>query len=143
MSNNNSILSHSSRDWPEDALSDPDNGAYSCQCMACGQNFTGHKRRVCCKDCDTKITTEHNRRAELLEKAGISSKDWVLMSVPEIANMHKSNMERGMMVHDLNMFRQDLTASLREIWNWTAIKTTPWAKNAKELLDISEKIDKR
>lgn len=40
------------QDWPEDA--GHENGAYSCKCAACFQEFTGHKRRVVCKECATR-----------------------------------------------------------------------------------------
>ena len=39
------------RDFPEDAVQDPDNGAYRNTCYRCGWSFTGNKRRVFCKDC--------------------------------------------------------------------------------------------
>ncbi len=32
-------------DWPEDF------GLYSCHCVECEKEFTGHKRRVVCKAC--------------------------------------------------------------------------------------------
>lgn len=36
-------------DWPEDAAYE--NGSYFCSCATCGKEFTGHKRRACCKKC--------------------------------------------------------------------------------------------
>ena len=37
------------RDWSEDFSHE--NGRYVCICYRCGQQFQGHKRRVCCKVC--------------------------------------------------------------------------------------------
>jgi hypothetical protein len=37
------------RDWQEDA--GHENGNYSCHCIGCGRDFTGHKRRVLCRVC--------------------------------------------------------------------------------------------
>lgn len=42
----------SSRDWPDDFQDE--NGNYSCMCFACGNIFTGHKRRNICKVCAEK-----------------------------------------------------------------------------------------
>ena len=39
-------------DWPEDFKHE--NGAYGCECMDCGELFTGHKSRVQCKACAQK-----------------------------------------------------------------------------------------
>ena len=134
-----SILSHSDRDFPEDALTDPDNGAYSCVCVSCKKGFTGHKRRVCCKACEAVIDAEHDRRQEILAKAGLE-KGWVLMKEEEVVNMHKQLTEQGMYAHDMTRFCADLSASLKEIYDWTSIKSTPWAENAKELLEVAVKI---
>ena len=38
------------RDWTEDA--GHENGNYLCQCLLCGKEFIGHKRRTVCKLCD-------------------------------------------------------------------------------------------
>ena len=38
-----------SRDWHEDAAHE--NGSYFCICIECGEQFTGHKRRVVCRTC--------------------------------------------------------------------------------------------
>lgn len=35
--------------WPEDI--NHENGNYMCTCLACGEQFQGHKRRVRCKQC--------------------------------------------------------------------------------------------
>lgn len=43
------------RNWTEDASHE--NGNYECICAACGQHFTGHKRRVVCKACSTSSAT--------------------------------------------------------------------------------------
>jgi len=37
------------KDWPEDFSHE--NGNYQCRCVGCGELFTGHKRRVVCKEC--------------------------------------------------------------------------------------------
>lgn len=37
------------RDWSEDA--GHENGNYQNRCLLCDQIFTGHKRRVICKEC--------------------------------------------------------------------------------------------
>lgn len=37
------------RSWAEDAAHE--NGSYFCECMECGRQFIGHKRRVVCKSC--------------------------------------------------------------------------------------------
>ena len=44
-------LTLSERDWPEDFSHE--NGAYMNRCIHCSQTFTGYKRRVVCKVCDT------------------------------------------------------------------------------------------
>lgn len=44
------------RDWPEDFPHD--NGMYMCKCSVCGEQFTGHKRRVVCKVCANKPKPE-------------------------------------------------------------------------------------
>ena len=36
-------------DWPEDFSHE--NGNYQCECYYCKAIFTGHKRRVVCKEC--------------------------------------------------------------------------------------------
>jgi hypothetical protein len=36
-------------DWREDR--EHENGCYTCVCGTCGNQFTGHKRRVTCKGC--------------------------------------------------------------------------------------------
>ena len=54
-------------DWPEDAKSDSDNGAYLNRCIDCGGMFTGNKRRMSCRRC----TQEHEaqwRALSLTEK---------------------------------------------------------------------------
>lgn len=38
-------------DWPQDAVNDPDNGAYLNACFSCGDYFTGNKRRLYCRKC--------------------------------------------------------------------------------------------
>lgn len=43
------------RDWIEDA--GLENGNYYCRCYMCSHVFTGHKRRVVCKECDTEDKT--------------------------------------------------------------------------------------
>jgi hypothetical protein len=40
-------------DWTEDF--NHENGQYLCLCFKCGKNFIGHKRRVECKECATKL----------------------------------------------------------------------------------------
>jgi hypothetical protein len=41
------------RDWPEDR--ELENGSYTCKCYFCDNWFTGYKRRVLCKVCDTAL----------------------------------------------------------------------------------------
>lgn len=36
-------------DWPKDF--NHENGMYNCECMECGIEFTGHKRRIQCRSC--------------------------------------------------------------------------------------------
>lgn len=40
---------HEKRSWPEDFSHE--NGNYCCSCVNCGLTFTGHKRRVRCRQC--------------------------------------------------------------------------------------------
>ena len=39
------------RSWDEDK--NHENGNYFCNCIRCGRQFIGHKRRVVCKSCST------------------------------------------------------------------------------------------
>ena len=72
------------RDWPEDHIADPDNGAYMCTCCACHATFAGHKRRVVCKECATKDKAESKRRAEWLTEHK-APMDWVILTTSEVA----------------------------------------------------------
>ena len=40
------------RNWPEDF--EHENGMYYCRCVHCKEQFIGYKRRVVCKECDSK-----------------------------------------------------------------------------------------
>jgi hypothetical protein len=42
-------IAHLLRSWTEDYSHE--NGNYTCLCCECGLTFTGHKRRVACKEC--------------------------------------------------------------------------------------------
>lgn len=44
------------KDWPEDASHE--NGNYFNMCSVCEEQFTGHKRRMICKQCATTQTPE-------------------------------------------------------------------------------------
>lgn len=83
-----SIFTPTPRDWPEDATTDPDNGAYLCQCLSCDNTFIGYKRRMCCKVCATEMRKVSDERAALVLKAGLSPDDWVLMTQIEVTKMH-------------------------------------------------------
>jgi hypothetical protein len=41
------------RNWPEDFSQE--NGNYLCLCISCSEAFVGHKRRVVCRQCVTKL----------------------------------------------------------------------------------------
>lgn len=47
------------KDWTEDA--GHENGKYECRCCECGSRFTGHKRRVVCKVCDSCLAPETDK----------------------------------------------------------------------------------
>lgn len=78
-----SSTSPSPRDWPEDAVHDPDNGSYSNRCGFCGNTFTGHKRRVVCKMCDQEKDAEACRRAAWLSDHKAPA-DWRIFTHDEI-----------------------------------------------------------
>lgn len=50
------------KDWPEDSQSE--NGSYFNTCTTCGGEFVGHKRRLTCKECDTRNATERTIEAD-------------------------------------------------------------------------------
>ena len=45
-------LSDPERDWSEDFKLE--NGNYTCNCIKCGHDFVGYKRRCICKKCSNK-----------------------------------------------------------------------------------------
>lgn len=53
-----------SSDWPEDFTHE--NGQYRNTCTDCGGLFTGHKRRMMCKDCSTHTRAQRIERSALL-----------------------------------------------------------------------------
>lgn len=60
MANREALKAHAEpSDWPEDFPHE--NGIYNCICCFCQGEFTGHKRRVCCKTCDTVIPEIKNQ----------------------------------------------------------------------------------
>ena len=59
----------SARDWPQDF--EHENGNYCCRCCVCGQEFTGHKRRVQCRECYGK---RHVAEEQRLLAAGSSGR---------------------------------------------------------------------
>lgn len=50
------------KDWPEDF--GLENGNYWHKCPACAEGFTGHKRRLKCKECSNKIDPEAEKMAD-------------------------------------------------------------------------------
>ena len=50
------VLEESPRNWSEDFPHE--NGMYMCRCVKCREYFYGHKRRVVCKVCQTKLENE-------------------------------------------------------------------------------------
>ena len=71
------IFGNGSGDWSEDF--EHENGDYNCQCIDCGQTFTGHKRRNICKVCaDETITVNKKEYTRLLviEKKYIKLDRW-------------------------------------------------------------------
>lgn len=46
---NAGMRKHMQRSWPEDFAHE--NGCYCCKCLVCDKDFTGHKRRVVCRQC--------------------------------------------------------------------------------------------
>lgn len=46
------------KDFPEDRPHE--NGNYINMCAVCSSYFTGHKRRVCCKECQNKSPEKAN-----------------------------------------------------------------------------------
>lgn len=51
------------RDWTED-----ENGNYHCQCVQCGHDFIGHKRRVVCRRCHHRLN-------------GLFSQSWIMFAL--------------------------------------------------------------
>lgn len=58
-------MSEPKRDWVEDFSYD--NGRYGHKCVLCGFEFTGHKRRVICKECSTKADEKPAKITALFE----------------------------------------------------------------------------
>jgi hypothetical protein len=64
------------RDWPEDFSHE--NGNYFCRCCMCGNQFTGYKRRVVCKQCSTippKTKTAEDYVYEYMQMIGLNDDD--------------------------------------------------------------------
>ena len=51
------------KDWTEDFTDE--NGNYICRCIQCQETFTGHKRRVICKECDIASNELRERIADM------------------------------------------------------------------------------
>ena len=51
-----------SRTWQEDIDNDVDH--YMCLCVSCGQQFTGHKRRMTCRLCGEAEYIANNKTIE-------------------------------------------------------------------------------
>lgn len=75
-------MNPSPRDWPQDAIDDPDNGAYLCRCCYCHATFTGHKRRASCRVCSDRNAAEFKQRTEWL-RTHDAPKDWVVITTSE------------------------------------------------------------
>ena len=67
-------------DWPQDF---PDeNGNYRNQCGTCGEMFTGHKRRMCCRVCWAKWKQKWDsmsgvEREQYLKDAAMQINEWL------------------------------------------------------------------
>lgn len=51
------MIEQTARDFPEDMAHE--NGNYLCLCVHCHEPFTGYKRRICCKVCETQYKEQH------------------------------------------------------------------------------------
>ncbi len=108
-----SPLTPSPRDWPEDAIADPDNGAYTCHCFSCESQFIGHKRRMCCKVCAALEDAEMERRLELMVKAGLDPEGWKLMSRTEWDTHFSASLKLMLALCDERALRRKLAAALK------------------------------
>lgn len=62
------------RNFPEDASHE--NGNYSNTCYLCGREFTGHKRRITCKACETARTASPSQPAAGEKPFGYVAEKW-------------------------------------------------------------------
>lgn len=71
------------KDWIEDF--DHENGNYTCQCLSCASYFTGHKRRVTCKECAmTRMSGENTRLTLALQSLATTAGASMLARLAEL-----------------------------------------------------------
>lgn len=125
------------RDWPEDAVSDPDNGAYNCQCIVCKLSFIGHKRRLICKICHEKDIEETQKRGDWLTTHNAPI-DWVILTEFEIQIIQNHMLKLSDMLHDEWKARKALAEALS---NLLSNRGPYQIDRAKEALEVAKKLD--